>query len=261
MATATAKLALQLPADGEPGWAAMLRQNFQILDQKAAGQNLVKTLTGGIYALSNSESACDSYEFNGVLTSNQTIVFPNNMSPFAIENLCTGGFQLTVKTALGIPRIIPSGALLLLYANGTNIETITMPAISQLASATTTSVGVAATTVALSAFTSNVGNNIISPNGITIVDAGVYLIKGRAGGLTSPVAQQLTVQIGKNNTLSFVKEIASNPTAVANYIAASVDAVLSLVAGDVITLQATGTVAAGVTLGIGQCSLIVEKVN
>jgi len=263
----TPKIALQLPDDGEPGWGAMLRTNFSKLDSLAAGQNLVKTLTGGTYSLLPTEFTSDSYEFNGALTSNQTVVFPNNMPPFAIENLTTGAFTLSVKTALGTNVLIPQGGLVMAYANGTNIEALTMPAITQLISATTTLVSPVAsmaTVVALSAAV-NVGNNLAATttaNGITILEAGTYLLKGRVGGLTSAAAQVLIAQIAKVGGGSFApKEIAQSAAAVATQLSASVEVVAKLAAGDVIMLWATGSVASGVTLGIGQCSLIAEKVN
>lgn len=261
----TPKIALQLPDDGEPGWGAMCRTNFSKLDQLAVGQNLVKTLTGGTYALLPTEFTSDSYEFNGALTSNQTVIFPNNMPPFAIENLTTGAFTLTVKTALGANVLIPQGGLVMLYANGTNIEALTMPAITQLLSATTTvtnAVAATATQVALSASV-NVGNNnvLLNVNGITILESGTYLLKARAGGLTTAAAQTLTVQIAKDGWTLAAKGIAQNPAAVATQIEASVDMVVQCAAGSLLRLWATSSVASGVTLGIGQCSLIAEKVN
>lgn len=262
----TPKIALQLPDDGEPGWGAMCRTNFSKLDQLAVGQNLVKTLTGGTYALLPTEFTADSYEFNGALTSNQTVVFPNNMPPFAIENLTTGAFTLTVKTALGANVLIPQGGLVMLYANGTNIEALTMPAITQLLSATTTivsPVASVATVVALAAFANN-GNNLaaIAANSITILETGWYHLKGRIGGVTTAAAQTLVVQIAKAGSGAYApKEIAQNPAAVATQLSASVDVVAKLIAGEVIALWATSSVASGVTLGIGQCSLIAEKVN
>jgi hypothetical protein len=124
MATATAKLGLNLPADGEPGWGAMLRANFTALDQSAAGQNCVKVLTGGTYVLSATEGRCDSFEVSGALTSNLVIIVPNNMPTFAFENLTTGNFTVTVKTALGAGVVVDQLTISMMYCNGTNCEFI-----------------------------------------------------------------------------------------------------------------------------------------
>lgn len=124
MATTTPQLGLQLPADGEMGWAAMYRNNFSKLDQVSAGQNLLKTLTGGTYILSATEDRCDSFEFQGALTANQVVIIPNNMPPFVVENLMTGNFTLTIKTATGAGLVIDQGTKVMAYANGTNCEYI-----------------------------------------------------------------------------------------------------------------------------------------
>lgn len=263
MATTTSKLGLQLPDDGEAGWGAMYRANFSKLDQNASGQNLVKPVAGGTYALSVTESANDSYEFNGVLTSNQIVVFPNNMPPIAIENLTTGAFTLGIKTALGAIVYVPQGELLMVYANGTNIEAINMRGIIQLVSATTTVVWLNPTPVLLGTIMAKSGNNIVimGNSSVSVVQPGLYRIIGTIGGVCTAVAQTLMVQLQCNGIALAPKAIDQNPAAVATNLNASVDAVVLLAANDVISLVASGSVAAGVTLGIGQSSLIIEKVN
>lgn len=88
------------------------------------GGNVVKTLTGGTYTLTEAEGEAASFEVNGALTANQVLVVPNNMPPFAVENLTTGAFTLTVKTALGTGQTISQGEISMLYCNGTNCEFI-----------------------------------------------------------------------------------------------------------------------------------------
>lgn len=88
------------------------------------GYNVTKAVTGGTYTLSEFEAMAASFEFNGALTSNMVIVVPNNMPVFAVENLTTGAFTLTIKTAAGTGQVIMPGEISMLYCNGTNCEFI-----------------------------------------------------------------------------------------------------------------------------------------
>jgi hypothetical protein len=88
------------------------------------GANVVKTVTGGSYTLTEAEGLAASFEFNGTLTSNMIVIVPNNMPVFAVENLTTGAFTLTVKTAAGTGQVIAQGEISMLYCNGANCEFI-----------------------------------------------------------------------------------------------------------------------------------------
>lgn len=264
MATATAKLGLSLPADGEAGWAAMVRQNFTILDQFASGQNVPKVMTGGTYTLSVTEGAADSFEISGVLAANQTIVVPNNMPPFAIENLTTGNFTLSVKTATGAALVLPKGVSLL-YANGAIVEFVKANIVGQLISSATTQVGTAATKVALGGVAFSSGGLTLDAalSQVTCVNAGTYRFSGKVGGTTTAAIQTLMLQAYLNaaplSTAQAPQAKVGNPVAVAGELECSVDFIVDLVAGDDVSLYVTGSVANGVTLAIGRCALTAQR--
>ena len=264
MAVATSKLGLSLPADGEAGWGAMVRQNFSILDQFASGQNVSKILTGGTYTLSATEGAADSFEISGVLTANQTVVVPNNMPPFAIENLTSGNFTLSVKTAAGAAVVLPRG-LSLCYANGAIVELVKSNIVGQLISTATTAVGTAATRVALGGAAYSSGGLTLDTalNQVTCINPGTYRFSGKVGGVSTAAIQSLMVQAYLNgaplsNALAPHAK-ANNSAAVAGELECSIDFILDLVAGDDVSLWASGSVANGVTLAIGRCSLLAQR--
>jgi hypothetical protein len=62
------------------------------------------------------------FEFTGVVTANIAVIVPNNKKRYQVENLTTGNFTLTVKTAAGTGIVVPQGDTLSLYCNGINIE-------------------------------------------------------------------------------------------------------------------------------------------
>lgn len=84
--------------------------------------------TGGTHVLSAAQNKSTGFEVSGVLTSDQIIVTADTMAPFTAENLTTGAFSLTFKTAAGagvsIPQTVPPTTKLL-YANGVDVDTIT----------------------------------------------------------------------------------------------------------------------------------------
>jgi hypothetical protein len=82
------------------------------------------TTTGGATTLSNTQNQANAFEISGTLTSNAIIIVPNNMQLKSFENLTTGAFTLTIQTAAGTGSIIEQGAKIILYANGTNAESL-----------------------------------------------------------------------------------------------------------------------------------------
>lgn len=77
---------------------------------------------GGTITLSNAESNNHLFEFTGILPNNTTVIFPATPARLQCENLTTGAFSLTIKTAAGVGVVIPQSSTLNLYCNGVNIE-------------------------------------------------------------------------------------------------------------------------------------------
>lgn len=77
---------------------------------------------GGTITLTQAESVCTLFEFSGVLPNNTTVIFPARGAKMQIDNITTGAFTLTVKTAAGLGVVVPQGKTMNLYCNNTDIE-------------------------------------------------------------------------------------------------------------------------------------------
>ena len=81
--------------------------------------------TGGTTTLTTAQNKSTSLEISGTLSSDAIIIVANTMSPFTVENLATGGFALTIKTAAGVGGTVSPGTVRMFYANGTDVDTLT----------------------------------------------------------------------------------------------------------------------------------------
>jgi hypothetical protein len=75
----------------------------------------------GTYTLSGSELNRIVYKFTGALTGNRTIVVPDTVQQYWIENATTGAYVFTVKTAAGTGVTITSTQRGIFYCNGTDV--------------------------------------------------------------------------------------------------------------------------------------------
>ena len=95
-------------------------------------------ITGGTVTLSGSQLNRIAYKFDGILTSDCTIVVPATIQQYWITNATTGPFALFVKTSTGTPTQVNQGARGIYYCDGTEMvlgsdpTTLTTPiAVSQ----------------------------------------------------------------------------------------------------------------------------------
>jgi hypothetical protein len=56
------------------------------------------------------------------LTTTRNLIVPTINKPYIIENNTTGGQSIVVKTALGTGVTVPTGKVVSLYADGTNVH-------------------------------------------------------------------------------------------------------------------------------------------
>lgn len=59
--------------------------------------------------------------YTGTLTGNIAVVVPNTVQLYEVNNMTSGAFTLTVKTASGTGIIVPQGNTSILYCDGTNV--------------------------------------------------------------------------------------------------------------------------------------------
>jgi hypothetical protein len=239
------------------------------------GYNVTKTLAGGTYTLTEFEALASSFEFNGALTSNLVIVVPNNMPVFAVENLTTGAFTVTIKTAAGTGQAIGQGEISMLYCNGVNCEFIsdtqgTAPQRPILSLLRTTA----------QALTANVWNTVVFPipsvqganggmvqdvttGGAVISQTGWYRITGQATFTVSP-ALHMAVAIMLNRAIAWYGGAAT--TTAGWYSSPVVDYIAYIAAGTIVDLAvipwgATATLQAwGATYGPGASQLKVVRI-
>jgi hypothetical protein len=75
----------------------------------------------GAYTLSGAELNRVSYNFNGVLTGNKTVIVPNTIQQYWVVNNTTGAYTLTVKTVTTSGVEVPQGTSAILYSNGNQV--------------------------------------------------------------------------------------------------------------------------------------------
>lgn len=101
--------------DGSTAWTSLA------YFRGSASTHTINT-TGGTTVLTAAEAMSSAFYTAGILVSNATIVFPDNMPIFIAENNNTGAFTTTFKTAAGSGVAVSQGVSEPLYANGTNVE-------------------------------------------------------------------------------------------------------------------------------------------
>jgi len=92
-----------------------------ISNTKFAFTELVQTVTGGTLTLSQTQAANVVQKYQGVLGSNQTVVFPPTVQVYYVQNATTGAFNLTFKSGAGSQITVPSGQNAVLFSDGTNV--------------------------------------------------------------------------------------------------------------------------------------------
>lgn len=84
---------------------------------------LVKNVTGGTVTLTSSEAAAIIQEYQGVLTSNCTVIVPPTVQLYSFRNNTTGSYTLTFSTGAvgGLTVTLPQNQTILAICDGTNV--------------------------------------------------------------------------------------------------------------------------------------------
>ena len=94
---------------------------------------LSKIVTGGTVTLSAAEASNIIQEYSGTLTSNCLVVLPSTVQLYSVNNLTTGSFNLTFKTAgLGATYTLPQNTTALIICDGTNVYNATSASVSSV---------------------------------------------------------------------------------------------------------------------------------
>lgn len=76
----------------------------------AYGHTVKSGLTGGAVTLTLTEAKRKVVVFQGTLTSNLQVIFPNTFQDWLLVNQCTGAFTVTAKTLAGSGVVVPPGS-------------------------------------------------------------------------------------------------------------------------------------------------------
>jgi hypothetical protein len=84
---------------------------------------LVKNVTGGTVTLTAAEAASIIQEYQGILTSNCTVILPPTVQLYSFKNNTTGSFTLTFSTGAigGLTVSLPQNQTILAICDGTNV--------------------------------------------------------------------------------------------------------------------------------------------
>jgi hypothetical protein len=123
--------------------------------QAATANAAAISTTGGSTTLTAAQYGVPVLLVTGTLTSNATLVVPNN-GVWTVANRTSGAFSLTVKTSAGTGVIVDQGTNLELFADGTNVVTSTTDfnaiALLGVSTAPTATAGTNTTQIATTAF-------------------------------------------------------------------------------------------------------------
>lgn len=118
--------------DQAGSWGVTTDSNFLNVFEAAIAGTANIAVTAADYTLSTANNAADearnmAIRTSGVLTGNRAVIVPASSKLYLVYNGNSGAFTLTVKTAAGTGVVIPQGQYVLLYCDGTNVNSAALP--------------------------------------------------------------------------------------------------------------------------------------
>jgi hypothetical protein len=122
--------------DGQPNFQLQIGESFVVVTNGsnfysyAYGRSatffftqLLLTVTGGTVTLTSSQASNVIQEYQGILTSNCTIILPSTVQLYSLKNNTTGAFTLTFQTVAvgGTTITLPQGQTILAICDGINV--------------------------------------------------------------------------------------------------------------------------------------------
>lgn len=154
---------------------------------------LAKSVTGGTVTLTSAEGSNIIQEYQGVLTSNCTVVLPPTVQLYSLQNNTTGSFTLTFTTGVvgGTTVVLPQNQTIIAICDGTNVynaQTSTSSSINALtlgngsAAAPSLSFVGSSTTGLYLAASNQLGFAVAGVNAGTLASTGFRIPVGIVGG-------------------------------------------------------------------------------
>ncbi len=194
MAAYTPSLRLTLPVTGtEDGtWGDTVNNGITSLtDVSIAGTAAVVQGDVANYTLTNNSGATDEarnmfLNITGALSAARNVVCPTVSKLYFVKNGTTGGFAVTLKTSGGSGISVPSGAIMALYCDGTNV----LDAVTYLSA-----VKVGGLTASQTVFTDaskNLVSNAITGTGNVVMSTSPTLVTPNLGTPSTLVGTNIT---------------------------------------------------------------------
>ncbi|MEX3764452.1 gp53-like domain-containing protein [Paraburkholderia phenoliruptrix] len=165
------------------------------VNNAVGGLNSINVAGGANVSLTAAQAGYGTLVFTGALTANIAVIVPNSAARWIVENLTTGAYTLTVKTAAGTGIAVTQGKTQEVFCDGTNVllasNDFVNVTLTGTATAPTPSVGDSSTKVATTAFVYQLTNGVVSVNvagsaDVTLTPAqygnGIILLTGALTG-------------------------------------------------------------------------------
>ncbi|APC18534.1 hypothetical protein BLL42_23515 [Pseudomonas frederiksbergensis] len=96
--------------------------NTEFVQAAINGAGSVNIAGAGSIALTATQLGTGIVYLSGVLTGNKTVIVPSAAARFQMQNITTGAFTVTVRTAMGAGIVITPNTSSLLFCDGTNVQ-------------------------------------------------------------------------------------------------------------------------------------------
>lgn len=110
-------LRLEIQATGENAttWGTKTNNNLELIAAAIAGQTIVSVSSADV-SLTEANAAADQSRaailvMQGTLTANVNVVVPDQSKTYAVYNLASGAFAITLKNATGTGTVLPTSGV------------------------------------------------------------------------------------------------------------------------------------------------------
>ena len=182
VSTFSARARLELQADGENDntWGQKANVVFQLIDELVMGYISIDVSGSSDVTLtalngSSDQSRQGIINLTGTITANIAVIVPTAEGRYFFRNRTSGSFTVTAKTSGGSGVVIPQGAQMGVYCDGTNVEAKTMPVDDDAAPLADSISGNAIDGGTISNFASTGIDDNATGNVVTVSDSSVAL--------------------------------------------------------------------------------------
>ena len=164
--TYSSSLRLELQATGENAntWGTKTNNNLELIAAAIAGQTIVSVSSADV-SLTEANAAADQSRaailvMQGTLTGNVNVVVPAQSKTYAVYNLASGAFAITLKNATGTGTVLPTSGVDLIVCTTATCVGLAGSINATVSSLETRVAAVSASVSALSVQVSNIATSV-----------------------------------------------------------------------------------------------------